>query len=86
MHSKDIRNRCTYLKALITEHPYYIGRNSGSVDLINVATGRLRALIRTELSDRQYFESCAVVENYGQTYKIYYIEEESINERGDFSN
>lgn len=36
----------------MTVHPLYIARNSISVDIINVTTGKVTTVINTEMTDR----------------------------------
>jgi len=84
VQSSEVKTRCTYIQAIGSEHPYYIGRTSNSVDLINVQSGKSRALVITELTDRLFYDSAVLQENYGNLFRIFYIEEETQSNIGNY--
>lgn len=52
IQTDEVRTRCTFLHQINTCHPLYLARNALSVDIINVATGQVVPLVKTEMTDR----------------------------------
>jgi len=73
----EVRTRCTHIAQIATMHPFYLARNSVSVDILNVATGQLVSLAPTEMTDRQYFDSACLIED--ETIKIWFAEERKVD-------